>query len=169
MPHDAGLRVFGGEFLQQLVERVLLGFSAGVSGHAVFIETALVHDAEATVVVVAGMDALDAFGQQWNNVAIAAYVVVVRALAVLGFATGYQVFHAERDVALVGHAVDNNQFNRLQWFHCLDDLEPVVTAALHCDGTQYGGDDSGNIFQDFSHFGPVDSDHIEHGLYGFNG
>ena len=56
---DAGSGILSCEFFQQLVERVLLGLSAGVGSFAVLIKTALIHDAQRTVVVVAGMDALD--------------------------------------------------------------------------------------------------------------
>ena len=57
------------------------------------------------------MDALDALGQQGNDFAIATDIVVVAALAIFGFATGYQCFYAERAVALVGYAVDYEQFH----------------------------------------------------------
>lgn len=77
MAHDAGLGVLGGEFLQQLVERVLLGLGAGVGGLAVLIESALIDNAQRTVVVVAGMYALHALGQHRNHVTIAAHIVVV--------------------------------------------------------------------------------------------
>ena len=38
-------------------------------------------------------------------------------------------------------------------------LEPLETTALYGDGTQNGGDDRGNVFEDFSHFSPVDFYH----------
>ena len=59
MAHDSGSGIFGGKLLQQLIERVLLGLGAGVGSFAVLIKTALIDDAQRTVVVVAGMDALD--------------------------------------------------------------------------------------------------------------
>ena len=111
MTENAGLGVVTGEVFQQLVERVLLGIGAGIGGLAVLIEAPLIDDTERTVVVVAGMDALHGLGQQGNHVAIAAHIVVVRALTVLGYATGYQALDAERTVALVGHAVDYQQLH----------------------------------------------------------
>lgn len=74
MAEDAGRGIFGGELLQQLVERVLLGLGAGVGGLAVLIESALIDDAQRTVVVVAGMHALHTLGQhrhrQWGQVSV---------------------------------------------------------------------------------------------------
>ena len=77
MAEDAGRGIFGGELLQQLVERVFLGLGAGVGGLAVLIESALIDDAQAAVVVVAGMDTLHTFGQHWDHITVAAHIVVV--------------------------------------------------------------------------------------------
>lgn len=100
---------------------MLLGVGAGVGGNAILIQTSFIDNAEAAVVVVTGMNALDVLGQQGNDIAIAADIVVVGALAIFGFATGYQVFHAEGVVAFVGHAVDDQQFHGVvfQGFHFL--------------------------------------------------
>ena len=107
MTEDAGIGVLGGEFLQQLIEGVLLGFGARVTGTSFLVQPAFIDDAKGTVVVVPGMDALNGLRQQWNDIAITPHIVVVAALAVLGFAAGNQVFHAERSVALVGDTVDD--------------------------------------------------------------
>ena len=77
MPEDAGIRVLGGEFLQQLVEGVLLGLSTGVGSNTVLIKAALIDNAQRTVVVMAGMDALDAFGQQGDDITIATDIIMV--------------------------------------------------------------------------------------------
>lgn len=114
---DPGFRILLGQSLEQLIERVLLGLSAGVGRMAVLIKTAFVDNAKGTVIVVLGMDALDGLGQQGNDVAITADIVVVTALAILGFAAGYQVFNAERAVALVGDAVDNQEGYFLKGLH----------------------------------------------------
>ena len=111
MTENASIGVLGSEFLQQLVKSMLLCFGTSVGGMAVFIESSLIDDAKGTIVVVTGVNALDVLGQQRNDVAIATDIVVVAALAIFGFATGYQVFYAERVVALVGHAVDDQQFH----------------------------------------------------------
>ena len=44
---------------------------------------------------------------------------MVRSLTVLGYAAGNQVLHAEGAVALVGHAMDDQELHRVmfQWFH----------------------------------------------------
>ena len=104
---DAGIRVLGSEFLQQLVKGVLLGFGASIGRLAVLIKTTFIDNAKRTVVVVTGMDALDGLWQQGNDVTIAADIVVVRTLAILGLTTGYQVLDAERAVALCSCAVDH--------------------------------------------------------------
>ena len=86
---------------------MLLGLSAGVFCNASLIQTALIDDTKGTVVVMAGMDTLDALGQQRDDTAIVADIVVVAALAVLGFAAGNEVLNAEGLIALIGHAVDD--------------------------------------------------------------
>jgi len=119
MTNDAGFGVLGGEFLQQLVERVLLGLGAGVFCNASCIQTTLIHNTEGTVVVVAGMNALNALWQQGDDTAIIADIVVVRALAILGFAAGNEVFHTERSVAGVGDTVDDDELDcrMFEFFH----------------------------------------------------
>ena len=85
---------------------MLLGFSAGVGRMAEFVEAAFIDNTEGTVVVVAGMDALDGLWQQGDDTAIVADIVVIRTLAILGLAAGNEVLNAEGHVAGVGHAVD---------------------------------------------------------------
>ena len=58
-----------------------------------------------------GMDALDTLRQQGNDTAIVADIVVIGALAILGFAAGNEVLNAERHVAGVGYAVDYYEFD----------------------------------------------------------
>ena len=58
MAHDAGVGIFLGQVLQELVHRMLLGFGAGVGGVAFSVDTSFVADADRTVVVVSGVDAL---------------------------------------------------------------------------------------------------------------
>ena len=84
---------------------MFLFLCARVGWTSFFIQTALIHDAEATVVVVAGMNALHIFWQQWHHVAVATHIVVVADLAVLALAAGNQVLHAEWAIALCGGAV----------------------------------------------------------------
>ena len=96
-----------GKGLQQLVEGMLLGLGAGVFCNASLIQTALIDDTKGAVVVMAGMDTLDALGQQRDDTAIVANIVVVAALAVLGLAASNEVLYAEGLIALIGHAVDD--------------------------------------------------------------
>ena len=55
------------------------------------IQTSLVADAQRTAVVTSGVSATDCLGQDWDEVAVAADVPVVRGLAELGVAGGNQV------------------------------------------------------------------------------
>ena len=107
MTEDAGIGILGGEFFQQLVQGVLLGFGTCVTRTSFLVQPAFIDDAKGTVVVVPGMDALNVLRQQRNDITIAPYIVVVAALAVLGFAASNQVFYAERSVALIGDTVDD--------------------------------------------------------------
>lgn len=84
---------------------------------AVLIKTTFIDNAKRTVVVVTGMNALDGLWQQGNDVTIAADIIMVRTLAILGLATGNQVLDTERTVARVCHAVDDEELNRFQWLH----------------------------------------------------
>ena len=84
---------------------------------AVLIKTTFIDNAKRTVVVVTGMNALDGLGQQRNDIAIAADIIVVRTLAILGLAAGNEVLDTEGLVALVGHAVDHEELNGFQRFH----------------------------------------------------
>jgi hypothetical protein len=96
---------------------VFLGFSASVGSNAVLIKTTFIDNTQRTVVVVTGMNALNGLGQQGNDIAIAADIVVVRTLAILGLTAGYQVLDAERAVARVCHAVDDEELYGFQWLH----------------------------------------------------
>ena len=55
MAYDAGLRVLLCQLLQQLVEGVLLSFSAGVVSLAFLVQSALVHNTERAVIVMSGV------------------------------------------------------------------------------------------------------------------
>ena len=63
------------------------------------------------MVVAFGMDALDGLWQQGNDTAIVTDIIVIAALAVHGFATGYQQICAERLVAFIGHTVDHDELD----------------------------------------------------------
>ncbi|KWW27196.1 MAG: hypothetical protein AUK64_2291, partial [bacterium P201] len=80
--HNTGRGIFGLEFFEELVHRVLLSFSAGVSRLAILIQTTFIADAKGAMVVVTGVNALHRLWQQRDDVAIALDVVVIRALSV---------------------------------------------------------------------------------------
>lgn len=104
---DAGIGIILRKILQQLIEGVLLGLGPGITGSAVLVQATFVDNAKGTVVVVTGVNALDILWQERNDIAVETDVVVVAALAVLGFAAGNQVFNAEGAVAFGGGAVDD--------------------------------------------------------------
>jgi len=109
--HNTGRGIFGLEFFEELVHRVLLSFSAGVSRLAILIQTTFIADAKGAMVVVTGVNALHRLWQQRDDVAIALDVVVIRALSVLGYASGDEGFNAERAVAFRRTAVDDEQLH----------------------------------------------------------
>lgn len=117
MAEDTGVRVFLGEGLEQLEEGMLLSLGARIVSLAFLIQTSFIDDAKRTVVVVLGVDALDSFRKEGDDIATATDIVVIGALAVLGFAAGNQVLNAERAVALVGDTVHNQQRHTFQGLH----------------------------------------------------
>jgi len=109
VPEDTGLRILGRQRLQQLIEGMLLRLGPRIDRNTPLIQSTFVDNPERTVVVVPGVNALDGLGQKGNNLTITADIVVIRALTVLGFAAGNQVFHTERAVALGRRAMDDQQ------------------------------------------------------------
>ena len=102
---DAGIRVVGSEDLQEIVESELLGLGAGIGRMAVLVKASLVDDAKGAPVVAFHMDALDRLGQERDDTAIVADIVVVGHLTVFLLSAVDQGFHAEGAVAAAGHAV----------------------------------------------------------------
>ena len=109
--HNVGRWIFGLEFLEELVHRVLLSLSAGVSRLAILIQTTFIADAKGAMVVVTGVNALHRLWQQRDDVAIAQDVVVIRALSVLGYASSDEGFNAERTVAFRRTAVADEKLH----------------------------------------------------------
>ena len=131
--HDMGRRILGLEFLEELVHRVLLSFSAGVFRLAILIQTTFIADAKGAMVVVTGMNALNRLWQQRDDVAIAQDVVVIRALSVLGFAGSDEGFNAERAVAFSCTAVYDEQLyiGVLQRFQCFAHRASALKQGWH--------------------------------------
>ena len=111
VPHDTGRGIFVLEFLEELVHRVLLSLSAGVSRLTILIQPTFITDAKGAMVVVTGVSALHRLWQQRDDVAIAQDVVVIRALSVLGYASCDEGFNAERVVAFCCTAMYQQQFH----------------------------------------------------------
>jgi hypothetical protein len=112
MTKDAGFGIVFCEGFQQLVEGMLLFLGSCIVGYSFLIQAPFIDDAKGTMVVVPGVNTLDTLWQQRNDITVTSDVIVIAALAVFGFATGYQILDAERLVAPIGHAVYDEQFYR---------------------------------------------------------
>ena len=104
---DDGLGVVDAERLQQGLESGFLRCSAGVLGTALGVETALVADADAVLVVVAGVGAGEVLMAGLIYLAVALYVVVVAGEAEAAVVAGDERGDGERPV-LAGRRTVNN-------------------------------------------------------------
>ena len=104
---DDGLGVVDAERLEQGVQSGLLRCGAGVLGTALGVETALVADADAVLVVVAGMGAGEVLVAGLIYLAVALYVVVVAGEAEAAVVAGDERGDGERPV-LAGRRTVNN-------------------------------------------------------------
>ena len=103
---DAGLGVIVAQIGQQFVERAFLWLGAGVGRLTLRIETALIADAERTVVVASGMNALYGLRQDRDDLAAATHIVVVAWLSEARHARVDKGINTERAVAPCGGAVN---------------------------------------------------------------
>ena len=104
---DDGLGVVDAKRLQQGVQSGFLRCSAGVLGTALGIETALVADADAVLVVVAGVGAGEVLVAGLVQLTVALYVVVVAGEAEAAVVAGDERGHGEWPV-LAGRRTVNN-------------------------------------------------------------
>ena len=99
---DEGVGIVGLQRLQQGMEGSLLLPRSGVGGQAVGRQAALVADADAVLVVVAGMGADEVLMARLVELAVAGDVVVVAGEAEAGVVAGYEVLDGEAAVAARG-------------------------------------------------------------------
>ena len=104
---DDGLGVVDAERLQQGMQSGFLRCSTRVLGTALGVETALVADADAVLVVVAGMGAGEVLVAGLVQLAVALYVVVVAGEAEAAVVAGDERGDGERPV-LAGRRTVNN-------------------------------------------------------------
>ena len=104
---DDGLGVVDAERLEQGVQSGFLRCGAGVLGTALGVETALVADADAVLVVVAGMGAGEVLMARLVQLAVAGDVVVVAGEAEAAVVAGDERGDGERPV-LAGRRTVNN-------------------------------------------------------------
>ena len=95
---DDGFGVINAERLQQGVQGGFLRRSAGVLGTALGVETAFVADADAVLVVVAGMGAGEVLVARLVQLTVAFNVVVVAGEAEAAVVAGDERGHGERPV-----------------------------------------------------------------------
>ena len=107
---DLGLRIVGLQTDEQGAEGALLRRCTGVGITTLGIETALVADADAVLVVVAGVGTDDFFRATEVQLSVAGDVVVVAAaLPAPGTMAPFQVVEGETPVATCGGAVDDDE------------------------------------------------------------
>ena len=104
---DDGFGVVDAERLEQGVQSGFLRCGAGVLGTALGVETALVADADAVLVVVAGVGAGEVLMAGLVQLAVALYVVVVAGEAEAAVVAGDERGNGERPV-LAGRRTVNN-------------------------------------------------------------
>ena len=105
---DDGLGVVDAERLEQGVEGGLLRCGARVLGTALGVETAFVADADAVLVVVAGMGAGEVLVAGLIYLAVALYVVVVAGEAEAAVVAGDERGDGERPVLARRRTVNND-------------------------------------------------------------
>ena len=107
---DTSAGIVALELTQEVEEGTTLGVGAGVGRMAVFVQTALVADADALVVPAGGMGAYLMHGAAGMNLAVAGNVEVIayagKAAVQMGTAQG---FDGKRTVATGGAAMDDQE------------------------------------------------------------
>ena len=105
---DDGVGVVDAEGLQQSVQGGFLRCSAGVLGTALGVETSFVADADAVLVVVAGVGAGEVLMAGLVQLAVALYVVVVAGEAEAAVVAGDERGDGERPVLARRRTVNND-------------------------------------------------------------
>ena len=111
MAEDAGIGMGLLQAAEQAQQGAFLGFSAGVIGVVVLIETALVADAERVLVIAFGVGTNQLFMSRLIGLAVAGDVVVVARESEPFRVTADEGCHGKVLVRARGRTVDNNQFN----------------------------------------------------------
>lgn len=110
MTYDLGIGVVNLQTTQQCDERLFLGWRTCVGWCALLVESAFVADADAAVIIVAGVHAHLFFRPGLIELSVSLYVVVIADALIVetGVMAVFQVFHREAPVALRGAAMDND-------------------------------------------------------------
>ena len=112
MTQDLGIGIVEGESVEEVFQRILLGWSASVGRLAFLVETTLVADSDAMGVVVAGVSPHLGFWTAGIDHAILRNVIVVTdALEASCLVAGFRGFYWEVLVNTCGTAVDHNQID----------------------------------------------------------
>lgn len=108
MTEDLGVGVVLLQGTEQVPEGCLLGWSTGIFGYTLGIETAFVTDADGVGVIMTGVDSRQFLGTCDVELAISGDVVVIADRAETGFVAGFQLFQREIAVAFRCTAMNDN-------------------------------------------------------------
>lgn len=111
MTEDGGVGIVGLQGTKEGDEGGLLFLGAGVGFTALGVDASLIADADAVLVVMAGMGAREVFMTGLIHLTIAGDVVVVGGEAETGLVAGDELGDREGPVAARGAAVDDDEVN----------------------------------------------------------
>jgi hypothetical protein len=143
MAEDVGVGIVCPQTAQQGMKGGFLFTGPGVSGKTLGCQAALVADADAVLVVMAGMGTGEVLVTGVIDMAVLGDVIVVAGETETGIVAGDEVLNGEPTVAARGAAVNDDQINSPHSSSLLVFLEESHAAALHADGAGNGGEDGG--------------------------
>ena len=108
---DDGIRIVRLQRAEQGIQRRLLLAGTGVGVIAVLVKAALIADADAVLVVVAGMATDELFVPRLVQLTVAGDVVVIAGEPEAGIVTGNEVLDGEPTVSASGAAVDDDEID----------------------------------------------------------
>ncbi len=117
MTEDGGVGIVGLQGTKEGDEGGLLFLGAGVGFTALGVDASLIADADAVLVVMAGMGAREVFMTGLEHLTITGDVIVVGGEAEAGLVAGDELGDREGPVAARGAAVDDDEVNASHFFN----------------------------------------------------
>ena len=162
MTQNLGIGIVEGETVEEVFQRILLGWSASVGRLAFLVETTLVADSDAVGVVVTGVSPHLGFWTAGIDHAILRNVIVVTdGVETTGLVAGFQGFYREVLVNTCGTAMYHNQIDFslilhgcvvvrliMIFFRGSEAFVLEVGATLHTEGAENGSEDSDDEIDD---------------------